>query len=124
MLEVMKNQITRTLGMVIILLISSSTAQAQIDPNPYGQQNQQRSIWDKQPEEPKTDQPTPFGSNTQRAGTASVQQNGALADPPPFGGNTQDGVPIDGGLAFLLASGLMYGAQKMYKSTKNSPTVV
>jgi len=109
----MKNQIATTLGMLIILLISSSTAPAQIDPNPYGQQNQQRSIWDKEPEEPKTDQPTPFGSNTQRAGTASVQQNGALADPPPFGGNTQDGIPIDGGLGFLLAAGAGYGVKKL-----------
>jgi hypothetical protein len=115
----MKKQLSTILSMLLILLVCSSSATAQIDPNLYGQQTQ-RSIWDKQPEEPKTDQPTPFGSNTQRAGTASVQQNGALADPPPFGGNTQDGIPIDGGLAFLLASGLMYGTRKMYKSTKKT----
>jgi hypothetical protein len=42
-----------------------------------------------------------------------VQQNGALADPPPFGGNTQDGIPIDGGLGFLLAAGAGYGVKKL-----------
>lgn len=114
----MKKQLSTILSVLLILFVCSSSAIAQIDPNLYGQQTQ-RSIWDKQPEEPKTDQPTPFGSNTQRAGTASVQQNGTLADPPPFGGNTQDGVPIDGGLGFLLAAGAGYGVKKIREMRKS-----
>jgi len=114
----MKKHIATTLGISLLLLICSSSVTAQIDQNPYGQ-NTQRSSWDKEPE-PKADQPSPFGSNTQRAGTASVQQNGTLADPPPFGTNTQDGVPIDGGMGFLLAAGAGFGIKKIRESRKKS----
>jgi hypothetical protein len=36
------------------------------------------------------------------------------ANPPP-GGNPPPGIPLDGGIFLLLASGLVYGAKKLYK---------
>jgi hypothetical protein len=114
----MRKQIVSKIILLFIITSLSSETGAQIDQSPYGQQDQRRSIWDKEPE-PKTD-PAPFGSNPlqQPAGNASLQQNGALADPPGFGTNTQDGVPIDGGLSLLMAAGALYGAKKAYRKGK------
>jgi len=37
----------------------------------------------------------------------------AMSQPPP---PDPDGVPIDGGLGFLLAAGMLYGAKKLRSS--------
>jgi hypothetical protein len=39
------------------------------------------------------------------------------SNPPPFDDNTSD-VPIDGGLGFLLAAGIGYGANRLRKHKK------
>lgn len=117
----MRKEIVSKIVLLFFITILSSKAGAQIDQSPYDQQDQRRSIWDKEPE-PKTEPASyaPFGSNPlqQRMGTASVQQNAVQVDPPGFGTNTQDGVPIDGGLSLLMAAGALYGAKKAYRKGK------
>lgn len=42
---------------------------------------------------------------------------GPSGDPGPAG---PDGVPIDGGISFLVAAGLLYGGKKAYQNRKKS----
>ena len=39
-----------------------------------------------------------------------------IAQPPPL--PTPEAIPIDGGLSFLLAAGMAYGAKKLHKGKK------
>jgi len=40
-----------------------------------------------------------------------------IAQPPPL--PDPEPIPIDGGLSFLLAAGMAYGAKKLHKGKKN-----
>jgi hypothetical protein len=40
--------------------------------------------------------------------------------PPDPGGGPIGAIPVDGGLAFLLAAGVGYGAKKMHERRKSS----
>jgi hypothetical protein len=50
-----------------------------------------------------------------------VKVNGQPTEPDPLdpGGPQSGGVPVDGGLAILLATGVGYGAKKAYDYRKN-----
>ena len=109
----------KQLGISVILTMMifgwNMSLQAQFDQT-VTKDNTQRSIWDKEPETKTA--ASPYGSATQPLGAAQMQQNGTLADPPGFGTNTMDGVPIDGGLSFLLAAGVGYGVRKIRRSKR------
>lgn len=107
----MKNRFVKKVLFFVVVMLGILVAQAQNEASPYGEPLR-RSIWDKEPE-PKPDNATsPFGGNLQRA--APLQQNSTLAgDPPAFDTNATDGVPIDGGLGFLLVAGVGYGVRRM-----------
>ncbi len=40
----------------------------------------------------------------------------AIGQPPP---PPPEDIPLDGGLLFLIAAGVLYGGRKLYKSEKN-----
>lgn len=44
---------------------------------------------------------------------APIVTDTAIAQPPPP--PSPEAIPIDGGLGFLLAAGMAYGARKLYK---------
>lgn len=46
---------------------------------------------------------------------APVLMNSAIAQPP---NPTAEPIPIDGGLGFLIAAGMAYGAKKLYNKEK------
>jgi hypothetical protein len=114
------NQLIRIVLITIGLFGTTVVGSAQWDAS-SNQNNVRRSIWDKEPE-PTTTTPAPFGTNATAAGSLQVQENGTLNNPPAFPDYTQDGVPIDGGLSFLMAAGALYGARRIKKHRKRRQT--
>lgn len=113
------------LSMIVLCLSINSHAQ-------FGstdeKDNGPRSIWDKEPE-PKTSDGSPFGSPVtaqQRLGSGINQQGTTTLGGPPNSGTLQGGlygpdaggVPIDGGLGFLLAAGAGYGVRRIRNARK------
>ena len=109
----------------LIVLLSSINSRAQYG-NDGGKDNTPRSIWDKEPEpqekgslfgSPVTAQDR-LSSGMNQAGTTTLAGPGALDLQGGANGPDGAGVPIDGGLGFLLAAGAGYGVRKIRKVRK------